>query len=486
MNQLRKAAILPFMLLLAPCALAQSKPAVATDAAAAYSHTLQLSFSGKEALVQLRLPKDVYLQARSSALSDLRLFDRAGNKVPFALTTPAPQAQVSVRALPVAIFPVNAAVRGGVAALDIRTSADGSLVSVNTRTAPAGPGTESLAALVLDTRQTVPQQGAATAPAFGAFRLSLPPGVSNYTARVELEVSDDLKRWDSLGDSVVSWMTNSDTKALANDRIEFDPRQFRYARLSWRQGSPIVFSNVAAEVRSHIETPAVLDTMLLTAQPGKAAGDLSYQSASAIPVQSLGLKFAEQNVVLPALLGQYTELPAIKENQSKRWEFEPSFKATFYQLTQAGRSRASGDIALAGAHVPQWVLRPLAALASPPTLRISWQPASMIFLANGTGPYTLAVGRGNAVNAAADVALVAPGFDARELSSLEHAVAGPLQQQRVVADLAGEADAAGKSARTRAWMLWGVLGLGLMVLAAMVRGLFKQMPSESAGENGGA
>lgn len=126
------------------------------------------------------------------------------------------------------------------------------------------------------------------------------------------------------------------------------------------------------------------------------------------------------------------------------------FRATFFQLTQGGRTRGSGALALSGAHAAQWVLRPQAPLAAPPSLRIGWQPASLVFVANGAGPFTLAVGRDGAARAQTELAQVAPGFSVRELLALEQAVAGPLKQQLAAPDAASAAQAAGRR-RAAGW-----------------------------------
>lgn len=461
------------------CSTAQGFDTVVSqaDGPGQYTHTVELGVSGKESLVRLRLPKEVYQASRSAHLADLRIFDRQGKLVPFAVLEPGAPAQVSYRTSPVAIFPVMAESEGKASpSLDIRTSSDGTLVSVNARNEDGRKrDTSKLASLVLDTRA---EEAAGTASSeISALRLTLPAYVDNYTARIALEVSDDLKHWESLGESLVSWMTNADTKALASDRIEFDSQAFRYARLSWREGTPLVFSKVVAERRTRAEAKRQIDTVALTAQPGKVGNDFVYRASSAIPVQAFGLQFTEQNVVLPALVGRYVELPALKEGQPRRWDFQPAFRATFFRLTQGGKIRTSGDVEIGESHVAEWVVRPLASLSSLPTLRISWEPANIVFLAAGLKPYSLAVGRDAANSAAVNIANVAPGFGPAELTDIEHATIGQVLQQRAATPVTSEADMAAVSARGRTVILWGVLVVGVLALALMVRHLLKQMPA---------
>jgi hypothetical protein len=71
----------------------QAADPLPTDLPADYSHALTLTVTGKQGVVGFRLPQAVYLNARSAELNDLRVFDAAGGKPPFALYVPKPQSR---------------------------------------------------------------------------------------------------------------------------------------------------------------------------------------------------------------------------------------------------------------------------------------------------------------------------------------------------------------------------------------------------------
>ncbi|MDT1843167.1 DUF3999 domain-containing protein, partial [Acinetobacter baumannii] len=48
------------------------------DAPAGYSHILPLRVDANQAVMQLQVPREVYLHARSPELNDLRVFDAGG------------------------------------------------------------------------------------------------------------------------------------------------------------------------------------------------------------------------------------------------------------------------------------------------------------------------------------------------------------------------------------------------------------------------
>jgi hypothetical protein len=475
-------------LLLSCWTAAAAAQAPARETPGDYSHAIPLTVSGKNAVVQLRLPQAVYLHARSADLRDLRVFDASGKVVPFAVTQGAAQAQATRRELPVTIFPVTnaitwageAAAEGGAVSqsstvkndFEIRTSADGSVTSITTRhgRAPvARENSERLGALVLDL-------GKGT-PAIDALAFTLPDGRTSYHAQVELEVSDDLRSWESLAFSNLSWLVNGEGQALTSNRMEFAPRAFRYARLSWHDGTPLLFAKIVAEAPSLTETPEAMESMTVAPAPGKFKDDILYATPVAIPVRRVNLQFGERSVVLPGELGHYVELPAAKGVTATRWDFRPRLQATFFQLTQGGVQRKSADIIVDEVHESNWVARSAGLVLVQPSLRLSWTPQTLVFMAASAGPYSLSFGRSGAQAAQLGIAQVAPGFTAAELQAAERAVAGQLQVVSVQPQDDSAAQAAGKAAHKRMLMLWGVLLLGVAVLGVMAWKLIGQMKS---------
>ena len=114
-------------------------------------------------------------------------------------------------------------------------------------------------------------------------------------------------------------------------------------------------------------------------------------------------------------------------------------------------------------------------MAGAPELKLSWTPATLVFLGSGVAPYTLHVGRDKAKPMRRDLAQVAPGFTAAELQGLERAVAGAVRTGAVPAASTSDAEAAGSAARARMAALWAALLLGVGVLGFMAWKLVGQM-----------
>jgi len=395
--------------------------AAASDAPQDYTHVLPLTATTRQGVLQVRLPKEVYLHSRSAMLDDVRVFDASGAALPFALRSPPVESQLSHRDLPLAVFPLMS--RGGPAAqldLDVNTSTDGRLLSVRVKPDADEDATHPprLSALVMDLGKAAGEQ-----PPITALRFTLPPEQKDYSAQVWLEVSSDMKRWETIGAAELNWLVNRDAQTLVNDRLDFAPRTFRYARLSWRNGTPVQFASIIAEQPVRTDSKPAGEQLLLAPSTGKQAGDLVYTVPVAIAPDKVGLQFSEANVVLAGQIGVYREVPPRHVGQPG-WRFDPLLNSTFYRITQGEQVRSAGDLDVAPLHAPQWVLRTAKPASVQPQLRLSWQPGTVVLLGNGNGPYLLAVGRERAAPAASSIEQVAPGFSEAELQKLEYAKVG--------------------------------------------------------------
>ena len=466
-------------------------PPPKTDAPADYSHALPLRISGQQGVVGLRLPTVVYLKARTPGLDDLRIFDAHGVIQPHALHRPAAETTARRSDLPASLFAVrgkaSADTAGAALDLDIRTRPDGSVSAVRARTGNASgntPGKTSddtpLHSLLLDFGPAA-SRDASDPPRIEALRFRPPDARSDYNAEVWLEVSNDLKQWDALGATELNWLKNEQAETLANDRLEFAPRAFRYARLSWRRGEPAKFAAIDAETVIRQGGEPSRETLWIQPVAGKQAGDLVYPASIALPVEQVSLKLSEANIVYPLALGDYVERPSRQVGKATEWRFQPKVQTTFHQITQNGETRRSGALNVAIGQRQDWVLRPLNASATArPELGLSWQAATLVFLAGGTPPYTLHFGRADADPASRRLDQVAPGFSADELKQLELAATGELRSGQAETAAASAAAQASAAASQRTLILWAVLLLGVAVLGGMAWRLVRQINDEPA------
>ncbi|SFU77707.1 DUF3999 family protein [Pseudoduganella namucuonensis] len=437
--------------------------ATANDKPSAYAYTMPLTLAADTGIASLRLPQAVYIGAMSRDLSDMRVFDRDGNPRPHAIVPPERKAQTRVDDIPARVFPLNGAWRGqpGGLWLDVRVDAQGCALAVATR--GAGREREGLSGLILDLGGI---RDDSRDGAIHALRFEPPHGTSSYTAELQLETSDDLQRWEPAATAELHWIVNSDEQTLSNNRMEFAPRRFRYARLSWRRGKPLVFAGVVAESGKVVEAAPVMETLSLKPRPVRK--ELLYEASMAIPVERIGLRFDETNVVYPADVGSYLQTYRHGLRRQTAPSFRPVASSTFYRVRHDGAERISRPIPVGEAHAAQWIVRPHVETNAQPTLQLSWTPATLLFLANGKGPYRLAFGKTDARRTGLAPEQVAPGFTTEELNRLPQAMAGALAPRPGLRH-AGLSRAGGDI------VLWTVLLTGVALLAFFALKLLRQI-----------
>jgi hypothetical protein len=447
---------------------------------AEFAMRLPLSVSGDNGVVQLLLPLEVYQHSRSADLADLRVYNAAGQLLPYALHRPSYRSRIETRERAGALFPIYASdsVRGSASSLELqlRTGADGSLLTITAPGSTAAPTAtlQRLAALIIDLGASERDE------VLESLSFELPEAQHDYRARIAVERSDDLKLWDGVAHDGIDWISAADaTQRLVNDRIEVPGGQGRYLKIRWVEGDPVVFAAVRARWRS---ASVMLDPtfeVVLEPDPGRVDGDFVYQTSPAIAATTIGLDLPESNTVLPVSIGFYRE----QRQPTPKWELQTRLDSTFYRLTHNGRERQSSRIHIAPMSGTEWVVRPHTGGHAGPKLVLGWQPQTLVFNAQGSG-FMLSVGAEPEAwrrwtGGPAPMSQVAPGYSRDEIEMLERAKPGTLQPTPPLAEamdpIVGPVDTAAEAARMRRFALWSILGVGVLLLGYMTWRLLQQV-----------
>jgi hypothetical protein len=449
-----------------------------------FAMQLPLTVSGANGVVQLRLPLTVYQQSTSPELADLRVFNAAGQALPFVLLPTTQSQRVRRRDSIARLFPVYGAraARAVQTELDIRIAADGTLISVQSQGSDLP--TQALSVLILDL-------GAPAADEVLDSVQLLRTDTQTYRAELAIDRSEDLKLWDRVAQSRVDWLQGAQAdQSLVNDRIEVGARGSRYLRIQWLEGTPVLFDRVAVRWRSteSVETSPL--AVKLRPTRSKIEGDLLFAAPPAIAATQVGLELPAANTVLPASIGYYAKRRnSPNRRNSQQPAFIPVAQGTFYRLTRDGEERTSSTIQIAAWSAKQWVLRPSEAIDWEPTLVLRWYPMSIVFTARGDASsrrsFVLAVGASRAasdrwVSHRTTLERVAPGFSSVEVAGIEQAVAGEWQPTSMAQTLAATPRSENQPwLQNRSLVLWAVLILGTLVLAGMTWRLYQQMNKAS-------
>jgi hypothetical protein len=471
-------------LLISSAAVAQA-PEKVQPKPSDFAMQLPLRLSGDNGVVQLQLPLSVYQNAQSASLADVRVFNGAGQPVPFAFFQPTHSATTQWRESEVNVFPVLSDATDDAAGqieLEVHAAQDGALLSVRAKGLGKKSAGGQLSALILDLGK------APIAESLDSVQLFLPDNVvTGYRAELAIEQSDDLKLWDRVAQSRIDWLKSAAQASgqpldLVNDRIPLSAHAGRYVRIHWLDGKPLQFKRVAARWRSSTAPVDAAMEVILKPVPGKLAGDWSYTTSPAIAAEEIGLNLPNANTVMPVSIGFYRQ----QLTPTRKLVFDAMAHSTFYRLNQYGAERISSRLRIFPQGSSEWIVRPQASGADAPELVLRWRPRTIAFTAQGgknseNASFILTFGASAEkvrlwLTSESPLSLVAPGFSESDLNQLEHAVAG----DAIATPAATNAteitiETVSSKLNKRTLLLWSVLIFGTLLLAGMSWRLYKQM-----------
>lgn len=393
------------------------------------------------------VPSAVYAASRRGDLGDIRVFNGAGDPVPFSLYTPRVAVRLPPKLRQVSWFPLPLASAGSSGnATGVAISADGSLRA----TAAPPPRTQHDVDLIDLGR------GARTAQV-GALVVHLRD--DNFQGRVTVEASDDLHHWQPAGDAQLL-KVNYNGSTLSQSRIELNGPHVRYLRLHWLDGAPYVDSiDMEIQATSTGSTQAA-DSQRewlegIPARAGLKPGEYFFTTGGSYPVDRLRLTLPQPNTVAAAMVYSRSALDA-------PWREVAS--ATLFRLHNGTVEQSNAPLELKADTDHQWRVvvdtRSGGLGNGSLTAAAGWRPATLTFMAQGKPPFTLAVGRAEAVS-------VSVGRDALPVGAssaigVARLVTRSADSQPVIVQVT-----AGSSDTSRGYLLWAALLLAVGSLGAI-------------------
>ncbi|RKR69003.1 uncharacterized protein DUF3999 [Acidovorax sp. 94] len=470
---------LPLVLAAAALSLCAGVAQAAADAnsPAAYAIRVPVTLAADAPLQRVVLPAEVLVRLQSPGYADVRLFNGAGQPVPMALAgvaaASAPEELVTLPA-----YPILGAASTGTAGLEglslrIEERQGQRVVQIDTAatTTTAGPATpQAVRGALLDARNVQ------LPVARMALDVDLPAG-QPVTFRVQ--ASKDLKHWQPLAETV---LYRADAAAaptapgrLGNEQIDLQRADLKghYLRVTWGDAAVTLRGATLATSRSAGPRERVSASMATPALANPR--ELVFALPFATPVAALAITPPGSNVLIPVrVLG--------RNHREQPWS--PLASAVVYKMATGGKEQASGPVELGGISVREIKIEAdpkTPGFAAAPALALQFEPAQLVFLASGQGPFTLAAGLPGATAAASaflPLASLVPGYQPAQENQLPVALADVAR-----ADITGgqpadgaqvPAAAASGGISTRSAVLWGVLLAGVAALGLMAWLLLRQ------------
>jgi hypothetical protein len=432
-------------------AIAAAWTSTATPAAAAdhFAQRFALQLEDGAAYYSVTLPAAVYAASQRSDLGDVRVFNGAGEAMPYSLDAPREPARTAPTLRSVSWFPVPLASAGGNGApFGVAITADGSL-----RATSAPPSRAQHDVDLIDV-------GRASRPGWvGALLVHLRD--ENYQGRVSVESSDDLRHWQPTGDAQLL-KVHYNGSILSQDRIELNGTHARYLRLRWLDGSPYVDS-IDAEVHAGVPGQARrADAQRewhedIVARAGLKGGEYFFTMSGQYPVDRLRLTLPQPDTVAPAVVYSRMGLDA-------PWREVSS--AVLFRLHNGSVEQDNPSLELKPDTDRQWRVvvdtRNGGVGSGNLTVAAGWHPATLTFAARGAAPFTLAVGSAAATSTALDRDELLAGASAVAATvRLGDALLPVAQGASVVSPVAGDPPV------PRRYLLWLALILAVASLGML-------------------
>ncbi|WP_112196894.1 DUF3999 domain-containing protein [Pseudomonas sp. LG1E9] len=432
--------------------------ASAQEGPADFTHRVPLSVSGNGPWYRLELPLAVQLNARQADLSDVRVFNAAGEPQAYALSRQSSQRTESRNVADVKWFPLYAAdTQETLPGVVMKTTSEGTLVEIKPSSA-AKPGKQVLRGWVLDA-------SAIKAP---LQQLSLDwSREQEGFQRFSIEASDDLQRWEPWGEGQVARLSFADERVEQHD-VSLPGRPARYLRLVWKgQAAPLLTSaKLVSATRSSLPMPLVWSQPV--AGTRLKAGEYSWQLPTGLSVERLRIELKQPNTLAPVTLSG-------RSDAKQTWQ--PLSNGLLYRLTQNGQDVVQDELQLPGQVVTELKLqvdeRGGGLGADAPALGFAVRATQLVFLARGEPPFSLALGNASVKAANLPLSTLIPDYSAERLDTLGQAkVAGEM----TVASPAVVA-AVDDGPNWKKLGLWAVLLLGVAALGAMAYSLLRKPPA---------
>ncbi|PWU25984.1 DUF3999 domain-containing protein [Pseudomonas sp. RW407] len=434
--------------------------AQAAENPADYPQQVPLRLQGEGPWYRLQVPISVQLAAAHADLRDLRVFDKEGEALPYALSAAAAQGSSTAHEAVARLFPLYGAEAdpGQQPGLRIQRSTTGTLVEVLPDAAPTPTG-ERRSGWLLDA-------GEADFP-FERLALDWSSEAEGFQ-HFRIEASDDLLHWRSWGDGQLARLSFNGERMDVSD-VALPGQKARYLRLSWPSGGTAVTLKGA---RLLGRTDQAASTPLVWSEPiaGRREQDGSYRwdLPLALPLERVRFELdpAAQRLMAPVALSARTAT-----GQGSRDDWYPLARGVLYDLPVDGRQVRQDELFLAGQPVRQLRLvtdeRGTGLGSAAPNLRVALRARELVFLVRGSAPYQLALGKRDATSASLPLGVLIPGYQPDKPARIGQAsLDGALQAAPAEAAVAGAGD----------WKrigLWAVLLGGVLLLGGMAFSLLR-------------
>lgn len=448
----------------------------AADKTNQYAYGAMIELSDSESMYnRIELTGDIYTQALSSTLDDVRVFNQKGHPVPFALVNVYQQNDEN-QTFPVTIYSldnhqkndnnnnqedeVEGKKQSAIGQYNININNKNVQINLDNANKP----NEYQATYLLQ----IPSEIKLGQP---FSRLSIDfEKMSNWQASANLLYSNDLKRWQTAIDNIpiMSLTDNNNNQSLNVNTIDL-PSGMNFKSIYWilqlKSDKQLIPSIKTVKFTSRKATPVrdlyPIDLNLISADEQEAI----YQLSTSLPIKQLTVKLQNERTVLPATIFYKTN------DNDKTWHKLDDY--IFRRIKDTNQNQTI-NINNSTLNIKQLKIRAInASLDTPPSVTAYLYRMRIIFNSANNGPFILAWGSAIAKPASlSEKALLSDTISAQDVPEAYLGDKVKLGNQEV---LSQTDDNSSKSSSLSKWLIWGVLIAGALFLMLLALKLLKEV-----------
>lgn len=439
-----------------------------------FAYGMPLSLEKGGAVCRFSVPREVYETVTRDDLGDIRVFNSADIAVPHILRRPKERREMSERMKALPFFPLygekDRMDKDGLS-VRIEKGGDGAIINVESDDTETGKD-KKLSGYIIDASKHRAW--------ISELHVNWQTEEENSVTTVSVEYSNDLTHWSPLVPKATLVQMHFSGHEITRKRIPLPAKRGKYLRLAWPAGREGVEVKEILAVRRVGEPEresvwAALKGESVSDESRKGKTVYEYDSAARFPSERIRLRFPDKNTLVRVTLLSRPEREA-------EWHFRKS--GVFYDLTFDQTSLVQDTVAVGQTTDRYWRLEiEEGSSGGPeriPVIELGWQPHELLFVVQGEAPFMLAYGSarlGEEELRNSATRLLPQVLGGKSHMILKDAV---LLKKKVLGgpDLLVPTP---PPVPWKEWLLWGVLVVGVLIIAKMALSLVKGMNEAKQG-----
>ncbi len=446
-----------------------------------FKYNANLKVTGDHPVYKLILPFDVYQGVKQSNLDDIRIFNSDGVVLPHAVRNIKTQKKVQYRYTALAIFPVrsNGKNKDGNLSIKINKNSKGTIVNIDS-TQTSKKDDSKISMYIIDASNVKFY--------INSLKLDWRSDSKEKIVSILVEKSNDLVNWKHVNRDTLTKLSYQGHQFNRN-AISLNGTRAKYFRLSWENTSATITINSIKALHQTVTSgqPPKRHWRNLEAvkikSPAEDKNHIYFKSTidAYAPIDRVAITLPYRNMTLNTKLLRQK----IQTNRNRRGKVISQHK--YYQLLWSGllykvkiknNIISNRDIPVNLSQQREFYFKvPIGTIPDKLNkfnVKVSWIPNKLLFLAQGSGPYTLAYGSKTAGPSRFNFETLANLIKSTHKNSIQGVAISIDTPTKVSAYKDANRDSARADKSTR-WILWAVLLIGVGFLGFMTRKITLQM-----------